>query len=195
MEASLNNSGFKRPLDYYVLMIAVIVSLGLNFYILNLLQQARVQVGQAAGDAAGAVGQLRNATIEYQVEIRETLPISLTIDYNETVVVPISYTLPINTQVSVPLRTPLGVFPITVPVVTSIPINLAPEVPLSISVPISLTVPVAIDVPIRVELKDTALGDAFSGAEQYLLDLADDLGSGQQPASDASKPPPTATPQ
>jgi hypothetical protein len=163
-------------LDYYLLLIAVIVSLALNVYIINVLIEARRQVAGAATTAAGAVGELQGAAIDYPVEIREAIPISLTIAYKDVIVVPISYTLPINTSVSVPLRTPLGTFPINVPVVTTIPINLTPTVPLNLAVPVSLTVPIAIDVPIHVELGDTPLGEGLADAQQYLLDLAEDLG-------------------
>lgn len=166
---------WKRPLDYYLLWLAVIASLAANVYLVRVLLEARRQLGVAAVAAAGAVGDIGEAAIDYPVEIREAIPISMTVRYSEVISVPISYTLPINANVSVPLRTPLGTFPINVPVFTNIPIHLTPTVPINIAVPISMTVPVAIDVPIHVELADTPLGEAFLGAEQYLLDLGETL--------------------
>jgi hypothetical protein len=166
-----------RPLDYYLLWLAIIVSLAINAFLLNFLIQARQQVGQAAGSAAVAVGQLRTSSIDYPIEIQESLPVSLTVTYQEDIAVPISVTLPINTLVSVPLRTPVGNFPINVPVVANIPISLTTVVPLDVAIPISMSIPIDVSFPIHVDLADTALGESLSGAELYLRQLASDLGA------------------
>ena len=170
-----------RPVDYYLLWIAIIVSLGINVYLIDVLTEARDQVGLAARSAADSIGELRTSSIDYPVTIRESLPISLTVDYQEDIQVPISLTVPINTQVTVPLRTPIGVFPITVPVNTSIPISLTTVVPLDVAIPISMSVPVNLDVPIHIELADTPMGEALSGVELYLLQVSADLGDGSLP--------------
>jgi hypothetical protein len=178
----------KRSLDYYVLVIAVIVSLGLNVYILSVLREARRQVGVAASNAAIGVGQLADGSIDYDVEIHESLPVSMTIGYEDEIAVPISVTLPISTEVSVPLRTPLGTFPIVVPVITSFPVRLNPVIPISVELPISTTVPVDVAFPIHVEIRDTAFGATLDGAQLYLETLARDLGA-------ATPVTPTAVPE
>ncbi len=167
-----------RPLDYYLLWAVALVSLGLNLYLVNTLLQARRQAGQAASAAAAAVGSLVDSAIDYPVELHQALPISLTVDYRQTLVIPISVTLPISTEVTVPLRTPIGDFPITVPVVTTIPVRLSPAVPLSLSLPVSTSVPIDVTFPIHLELKATALGASLASAQVYLQDLADNLGGG-----------------
>lgn len=166
---------WRRPLDYYLLWVAVIASLAINAYLLNLVIEGQRQIGLAAGTAAEAVGELADASIEYNVEIRETIPVSLTVRYNDVVTVPISYTLPINTNVSVPLRTPLGTFPLNFPVVASIGISLTPIVPINIVVPISHVVPIAIAVPIQIDMQDTPFGTSLVEVEGYLEDVALDL--------------------
>jgi hypothetical protein len=166
---------WRRPIDYYLLWLGVIVSLGINAYLLNLVIEVQRQLGTAAGDAAEAVADFSGASIDYPVEIRETIPVSLTVRYHDTISVPISYTLPINTNIAVPLRTPLGTFPLNFPVVASIPISLNPMIPISIVVPISHVVPIAIDVPIHIELADTPFGTALVGVEDYLNGVAEDL--------------------
>jgi hypothetical protein len=182
---------WRRPLDYYLLWLAVIVSLGINAYLLNLLLEGQRQLGLAAGAAAISVGELASGSIDYKVEIRETIPVSLTVRYNDIITVPISYTMPINTNVSVPLRTPLGTFPLNFPVVTSIGISLTPVVPISLVVPISHVVPIAIAVPIHIDMLDTPFGVALGEVETYLTDVARDLEDPSLPA-----PPfwPTAAP-
>lgn len=173
---------WKRPIDYYLLWVAVIGLGVFNYYLVNTLLEARRQVtsevAQAAYTAAASLDGMANMAIDYPVEIREAIPISMTIRYSDTVVVPISYTLPVNTNVSIPLRTPLGTFPINVPIALNVPIRLTPTVPLNLAVPVSLTVPIAIDVPIYVDLSTTPLGEGISAAQDYLYDIASDLSEG-----------------
>jgi len=180
----VDNTRARRPVDYYVLWVVAIVSLGLNLYVINVLVQARKQVAQAATSAASAVGQLSGAAIDYAVPISQTLPVSFTVAYKQTFTVPISVTLPIDTQVQVTLNTPIGDFPINVPVKTTVPVNLNPQVPLSLSVPVSVSVPISFTVPIHLALKDTTLGSSLNGAQDYLNGLATGFGG----------PGPTATP-
>jgi hypothetical protein len=167
----------KRTLDYYLLWLVVIISVALNVYIISVLREVRRQVGIAAGNAAVGVGQLADGAIDYNVEIHESLPVSMTIGYEDQITVPISVTLPISTEVEVPLRTPLGVFPIVVPVITSFPVRLNPVIPISVELPISTTVPVNVDFPIHVEIRDTAFGTSLDDAQVYLENLARDLGA------------------
>jgi hypothetical protein len=164
----MDNTRTRRTADYYLLWLVVIVSLGLNLYVINVLMQARRQVAQAASTAATAVGQLGAAAIDYAVPISQTLPVSFTVAYRQTFSVPISVTLPIDTQVQVTLNTPIGDFPINVPVKTTVPINLNPQVPLSLAVPVSVSVPISFTVPIHLALSDTTLGASLNGAVDYL---------------------------
>jgi hypothetical protein len=167
----------RRTLDYYLLWVVVIISVALNVYIISVLREARRQVGIAAGNASVGVAQLADGSIDYNVEIHETLPVSMSIGYEDEITVPISVTLPISTEVEVPLRTPLGVFPIRVPVITSFPVRLNPVVPISVELPISTTVPVDVEFPIHVAIRDTAFGASLDDAQRYLENLARDLGA------------------
>lgn len=182
----------KRTLDYYLLCIAVIISLGLNVYILNVLREARRQVGVAAGHASVGVAELAAGSIDYTVEINESLPVSMTVGYEDQITVPISVTLPISTEVSVPLRTPLGTFPINVPVITSFPVRLNPVIPISVELPISTTVPINVSFPIHVEIGDTPFGASLDGVQLYLESLARDLGA-TGPFTQTLAPPITVT--
>jgi hypothetical protein len=175
----------RRPIDYYVLWAVALVSLGINLALVNALLQARRQVAQAAGAAAAAVQQLQGTAIDYVVPINQTLPVSFTVAYQHVLTVPISMTLPIDTIVTVPFNTPLGSFPVTVPVKTSIPINLSPQIPLDLSVPVSVTVPISFSVPIHVAVSDTSLGASLSSAADYLNTVVTDMG-GAAPTATAT---------
>jgi hypothetical protein len=172
----VDNTRARRPVDYYLLWVVAIVSLALNLYVINVLMQARKQVAQAASTAATAVSQLSGAAIDTSVPISQTLPVSFTVAYRQTFTVPISVTLPIDTQVQVTLNTPIGDFPITVPVKTTVPINLNPQVPLSLAVPVSVSVPISFTVPIHLALSDTTLGTSLNGAVDYLNTVSSSFG-------------------
>jgi hypothetical protein len=176
---SENRLASRRPIDYFVLWGVALLSLGINLYLVNALLEARRQAAQAALTAAAAVEQLRASAIDYNVAIQQTLPVSLTVSYRQTLSVPISTTLPVNTNVSVPLNTPIGNFPINFPVNATIPVSLNPQIPLSLAVPISTTVPVSLAVPIHIALGDTGFGPALTNAEQYLNNLATSLAGAQ----------------
>lgn len=169
---------WKRPIDYYLLWVAVIVLAVVNYQLINTLLDAKRQVAEAAFTAAEAMGGMSTATIDYPVEIREFIPISMTITYSDTIVVPISYTLPVNTNVYIPLRTPIGTFPLNVPIAMQVPIRLTPTVPLNLAVPVSLTVPVHFDVPIHVDLATTPLGEGLLSAQDLLYSAAASLSNG-----------------
>ena len=172
----MDNPRARRTVDYYILWGLVVVSLGLNIYLFNTLLQAKRQLALAASSAATAVDQLRDTAIDYTVPISQTVPVSFTVAYRQTFTVPISVTLPIDTNVTVPLNTPLGNFPITVPVKTTVPINLNPQVPLSLTVPVSVSVPISLSVPIHLAVNDTVFGSSLGGAADYLRGVSAGLG-------------------
>ncbi len=166
-----------RPIDYWVLWIVALASLGVNLWLVAVLLGVRRQASEGAASAAQAVGDLRQSSIDYQVHVEQSLPVSLTVPLSQTVSVPISLTLPINTQATIPLKTPIGTFPITIPIQAAVPVNLRPEVPIRLSVPISTTIPVALDVPIHVAIADTDLGEALARTQRSLESLAAQWGA------------------
>jgi hypothetical protein len=166
---------FKRSWDYWLLWVVALASLAVNVFLVNTLLQVRRQVSEGAAQAARAVGQLRESAINYTVSVTRSIPVSLTVPFQTTVVVPVSATLPIATDVIIPLDTPFGQFPVTVPIRASIPVNLQTDVPINITVPISASVPVKLDMPINFELAETELGQALVGVEAYLETVANQL--------------------
>ena len=166
-----------RPWDYWLLWLVAGLSLAANIWLFSGLLAARRQAGEGAALAAQAVGRLRESSIEYTVDIRQTIPISLSVPIDQSVPVPISVTLPVDTVVTVPLQTPLGDFPVNVPIRASIPIRFQTAIPLRLSVPVSATIPVRLSAHIQVAVADTQLGAALAEAQQFLDDLARQLQS------------------
>jgi hypothetical protein len=165
----------KRPLDYYLLWCVALVSLLIGAALIVTLGAARVRAIQGLRTATDAVHGLRSSSIDYVVRLDQSLPVSLTVPFSTTLVVPINTTFPINTDFKVTLRTPLGDYPVTVPVQSSVPVNMETSVPVRLSVPISTSVPVSLNVPIHISLAQTTLGTSLEQLETYLSSLAADL--------------------
>jgi hypothetical protein len=165
----------KRPLDYYLLWCVALVSLLIGAALIVTLGNVRVRALEGIRTATDAVHGLRNSSIDYVVRMDQSLPVSLTVPFSTTIVVPINTTLPINTDFNLTLRTPLGDYPVTVPVQSSVPVNMQTSVPVRLSVPISASVPVALSLPIRINLAQTTLGTSLEQLETYLSSLTADL--------------------
>jgi hypothetical protein len=166
-----------RPLDYWLLWGVALISLAINIWLINTLSGVRRQAGQGAALAAQAIGDLSQSSIDYQVHLEKSLPVSLTVPISQTLSIPINTTLPINTEATIPLKTPIGTFPITIPIQATVPVNLQPSVPIRLSVPISTTVPVILDVPIHVAISDTAFGASLAKTQASLEALAAQWGA------------------
>jgi hypothetical protein len=172
-----------RPLDYWLLWLVALASLAANLWLITTLLGVRRQAGQGALTAARAVGDLRQSSIDYQVHVQQFVPIVLSVPISQTVKVPINTTLAIDTEATIPLETPIGTFPITIPIRAAVPVALQPEVPLRLTVPVSTTVPVELDVPIHLAIADTALGESLGRAQQSLTSLASQLGASTSESS------------
>lgn len=167
----------KRPLDYYLLWLVALLSLCIGVALVAAVGAVRGRAVEGLRTAASSVHALRGSSIDYTVRVEQSLPVSLTVPFSTTIVVPINSTLPIDTEFKLTLRTPLGDYPINVPVQSSVPINMQTSVPVKLSVPISASVPVALSLPIRISLAQTTLGASLEQLEGYLAALAAELQS------------------
>ncbi len=103
-----------------------------------------------------------NSTIDFTVDINETIPIDTTIDLNRTLSVPINETIPleetINTTVTV--AGPFGIdipLDISIPVAVDVPIVLDVDIPVDEQIPITTEIPIALSVPLSVDVAGTEL--------------------------------------
>lgn len=168
----------KRPLDYYLLWIVAVISLGLNVVIIVSLLNVRRQAAVAFGEAAQTVANLKSSTIEYVVPIDNEIPVAMDVPVKFTVTVPINQTIPIDTTVKVPIELPIvGQRVIDVPISTRIPVNLTVEVPIDKTLPVNMTVPVNLDVPIKIRIADTPLAQTLGDVELILIGLSEEMGA------------------
>jgi hypothetical protein len=173
----------KRPLDYYLLWCVALLSLTIGVALIVALGMVRGRAVDGLRTAADAVHSLRGSSIDYVVRVEQSLPVSLTVPFSTTIIVPINSTLPIDTEFKLTLRTPLGDYPVNVPVQSSVPINMRTSVPVNLSVPISASVPISLSLPIRINLAQTTLGASLEQMEGYLSALAAELQASPFPPS------------
>ncbi len=152
---------FTRPLDYWLLWLAVLGLIAFNLYLVRTLLEVRNRavtlVSTFTGEASLEVTKLQAATFDYTVQVEQDIPLNLSVPIDQSVDFPFRATIPISTVVTIPIDTPLGSFPINLPIVTTVPISLTAQVPIHLSVPVSQLVPVRMDIPIEIRIADTPL--------------------------------------
>jgi hypothetical protein len=172
---------------FVILFILVLVSLGLNGFLLWQLQQARQQaqgvvrtvgpqIQEVLEQTIADLETFQESTIAFDVQVNENFPVEVDIPFKETIEVPIQLTVPIQEEINTtilidPLKTGQGIpVDVTVPVDLEIPIDTTIPVSIDRTIPISTSVPLDLDVPIAIELGDTELAD-------YIERLRDSLAS------------------
>lgn len=164
-----------RVWHYRILWGMAFFSMLFNAVLIGTLVAVRSEVQQTLSQAAGAFAGLELDSFEYELHVEQTIPLDMTIPFNDTFTVPISATvpvstmipfndtfvvpinsnLPVNTTVNVPITIPLlGSFNVPFPISTNVPVNLTVEVPISREIPVQMTIPVnlLVDVPISTEV-------------------------------------------
>jgi len=135
-------------------------------------------------EAIVGLQEFSKSTLEFTVNIDESVDISTDVVIDRTVEVPIRTNLPIDEEIdtTIIIDGPFGTeisLDITVPVNLDVPIDLTVDIPLNETVPIDAKVPVQIDVPIGVNVADTELATLASSlavALESFTDVLDGLG-------------------
>ena len=164
--------GFARPPDYWLLWLAVVGLMALNLYLARTLLEVRDRalglVNTVTDQASQAISDLQAASFSYTVQVDQTIPLNLSVPIDQVLQVPVQTSIPISTVVTIPLDTPVGRFPINIPIVTTVPISLTAQVPLRLTVPVSEAIPIQLSVPIEIKIADTPLMDLLEGLKGSL---------------------------
>ncbi len=182
-----------------ILFILVFVSLGLNWYLIQQLLSVRQQavtlvkenqpaVSDALTRVEGELAKLQEATIEFNVDISEELPVAAEIPINETIEVPIQLTVPIKEQIQTtimidPLQAGLEIpVDIDVPVEVEVPIDVTVPVVIDRTLAVSTSVPIDLDFPVVIEVRDTELAayieqlrQGVSASQQFINRVATEI--------------------
>jgi MFS family permease len=132
--------------------------------------------------AVTGLQQFSESTLEFTVNIDESVDISTDVVIDRTVEVPIKTTLPINEEfdTTITVDGPFGTeipLDITVPVNIDVPIDLTIDIPINETVPIDVAIPVKVDVPIGVNVAETELATLAASLATGLESFADVLDS------------------
>jgi hypothetical protein len=124
--------------------------------------QPTIQAG--LDDAVEGLQTFSESTLEFTVNIDESIDINTDVVIARTVKVPIKTTLPINEEfdTTIVIDGPFGTeipLDITVPINLDVPIDITVDIALNETIPINASVPVKVDVPIGVNVGDTQLAD------------------------------------
>ncbi len=180
MSESNNQSSSWRSWHYMLLWAVVLISLGLNGYLVYRLYNFQQEAQQSMSDVEGisemlkAVETVQIENVDVPISIDETFPISLTVPFSDTFEVPIKTTIPISTSIKVnetivvPINDVVSLnrnaqivisvlgqsIPVDVPIRADIPLNMQTNVPIDLEVPVDLEVPIdlLIEVPVDTEV-------------------------------------------
>jgi len=135
-------------------------------------------------EAVAGLQEFSQSTLEFTVNIDESVDINTDVVIDRNVAVPIKTTLPINEEfdTTISIDGPFGTaipLDITVPVDIDVPIDLTVDIPINETVPINATIPVKVDVPIGVDVAETELATLAASLAQGLesfTEVLDGLG-------------------
>jgi hypothetical protein len=129
-------------------------------------------------EAVGGLAAFRTSTIEFDVEIDETVGIDTVIDLKRTIEVPINTSIPIDQEFDtrITIDGPFGIdipLNITVPIRVDVPIDLTVAIPVDESIPIRTDIPVQVAVPISIDVAGTELAQLAESLEAGLISFKD----------------------
>jgi prefoldin subunit 5 len=143
------------------------------------LVELRPQISAGVEEAITGLRTFGDSTIEFPVNIDQTIPIDTEVVIDRTVQVPIKTTIPINQSfdTTIQVDTPFGKIPldVTVPVDVDVPIDLTVDIPIKETVPIKDEIPVKLDIPVKIDVSQTELKELTDSIAAGLESLQDML--------------------
>ena len=143
------------------------------------LVELRPQISAGVEEAITGLRTFGDSTIEFPVNIDQTIPVETEVVIDRTVQVPIKTTIPINQSfdTTIKIDTPLGKVPldVTVPVDVEVPVDLTVDIPINETVPIKDEIPVKLDVPVKIDVSQTELKELTDSIAAGLESLQDML--------------------
>ncbi|MCB9078472.1 MAG: hypothetical protein H6631_12810 [Anaerolineaceae bacterium] len=173
-----------------ILVVLVLVSLGLNVYLISQLLRFQQQTQTLArelnpvltetlGNTVSGLEEIKNSTVEFNASIDTDFPVDLEIPINESIDVPINTVVPIKQDIETTvmmslfeggLEVPVDV---TVPVDVEVPIDTVVAIQVDQSIPISTTVPIKAEVPIEIVVGETELAGYIDELTTALSNFAE----------------------
>lgn len=173
--------------SFIVNIILVVVLLVLGIFIFDI--KNNIAQPLVNGLHSSFVG-LDQATIDWTIPVRDSIPIVLNIPLKTDTVVTLTEAVPLSVSATI-LRQGVDILGGPVTVNISLPVGLKLPVSLDLNVPVSETVPVSLDVRAIIPLKETQLHDVaenlrllFEPLARGLTNLPNDFNQAGQLAGD-----------
>ena len=171
-----------------ILSILVVISLGLNIFLIWQLRQVQLQAQETVREFGPAIQDalsqtiaeletLENTTLEFEIAVEQNFPIDTEVTFNQTIDVPIDLIIPISQVVETtimidPLKTGLEIpVDVSVPVDVEIPINETISIPINRTIPIVADVPLKANVPIEIAVGETDLAGYIASFREGLMSI------------------------
>ncbi len=139
-------------------------------------------IGASLDEAIVGLGEFKTATLEFEVDIDQSVPITTDFVLDRVIDVPIQTELPINESfaTTITIAGPFGVdipLNVTVPVDVVVPVDIVVPIAVNETIPIDTAIDVDLQVPIRFPVAGTELAQLAESLEIGLISLRDVLTS------------------
>ena len=179
------SQGASRGLKFTLalLFVLVLVSIGINLFLLWQLVQLRQQAIETidriepqlelAFDQTDArLAEFEQSTLTFDVEVDEVIPVQANVPFNETIDIPVQISIPIEEDFETIITlNALGAeipVPVVVPVLMEFPIDEVVSVTISRTIPLSTSVSMTLAVPVQIDISDTELAPYLQELRQGL---------------------------
>lgn len=158
----------------WILWILVLGSLAMNFWILGKFLSLEGRTNQGAGEILKALNKAQSGSISYTAHINQNVPISVTVNLDDTITVPINAKVPVKTTVIVPVTIPVinQVVDLNVPINTIVPINTVVSVPVRKTLVVRGSSPIVVDVPVNIPINQTPFADILKILSDWISQIA-----------------------
>lgn len=139
-------------------------------------------IGASLDDAIAGLGDFKTATLDFEVEINQSVPIVTEFVLDRVIDVPIQTELPINEsfETTITIQAPFGLeipLDVVVPVNVVVPVDLVVPIAVNETIPIDTAIDVDLTVPIEFPVAGTELAQLAESLETGLISLRDVLTS------------------
>lgn len=156
-----------------LLLIFLFISFAINFWTWVTLFRLRAVAREQLDALAVQLQSAQQDTVQFDIPVRQAIPISAEVPIEKSIAVPINLSVPINETFNVPLETPFGTYQIPVPIDVEVPISTTVPVEVSEVIAVSTIIELDLTVPIRIPIAGSPLEDYLNRLHREIIRLRD----------------------
>jgi hypothetical protein len=153
-----------------ICLVISVASLVLNVVLITNLLAVRQTFTAGVDQAISGLENLELNGFRYEYHLKQTIPFSGDIPFQQSMVFPFKGDVPVNTTIQVPIDAGLlGKFTVDVPINTSIPVDIQVPVEISQTFHVDTMIPIDMVVPIEISPDDPAIERLIDGIRDWLI--------------------------